>query len=282
MCVIVAKYFDDVGWVGAKNRDRSYRPKVHIKKSFRQNKERLMIWDEDTKWTEGVNEYGVAMISSASGASMDMKKDEKPKTGKDSKDGKKMRTALFEKTPKAGLDNLVENEIVGSTIVFSKDECWILESIKRKGDFQYKTRKVPKDEVMIRTNHGIMIPSMGYQSGDDRQSSEKRYEIAKDGIAKAKDSKELLAAISVTDKKDSQMGPLRTYNEKDKSFQMWTTGQIMCVPSEETLHYRPIKSEVEYNVDKLNDESHKTKFEIISSKTLLSQSFVMTFGEYII
>ena len=78
------------------------------------------------------------------------------------------------------------------------------------------------------------------------------------------------------------MGPLRTYNEKDKGFQMWTTGQIMCVPSEETLHYRPIKSEVEYNVDKLNDESHKTKFEIISSKTLLSQSFVMTFGEYII
>ena len=68
----------------------------------------------------------------------------------------------------------------------------------------------------------------------------------------------------------------------DKKNEMWTTGQIMCVPSDGTLHYRPIKSEVEYNVDKLNDESHKTKFEIISSKNLLSQSFVMTFGEYII
>jgi len=281
VCVIVAKYFDNIGWVGAKNRDRSYRPKVHIKKSFRQNKERLMIWDADTKWTEGVNQYGVAMISSAAGGFADMKKDEKP-SGKDSKDGKKMRTALFERTAKAGLDSLIENKIAGNTIVFSKDECWILESTKQDGEYKYKTRKVPKDEVMIRTNHGIMIPSMGYQSGDDRQSSEKRYEVSKDGISKAKDSKELLAAISVVDKKNSQMGPLRIYNEKDKNFQMWTTGQIMCVPSEGTLHYRPIKSEVEYNTDKLNDESHKTKFEIISSKNLLSQSYVMTFGEYII
>ena len=278
MCVIVAKYIDNIGWVGAKNRDRMYRPRIHIKKSFRKGIERLLMWDADTKWTEGVNEYGIAMIGSASGGAKTMKKDEVPDANP-SPDGKKMRTALLEKTPEKGLKSLIDNEIIGSTIIFSKDTCLILESIKRDGDFTYKTREVPKDEVMIRTNHGIMIPSMGYQSGPERESSEKRYDIVKGQIIKADNVKEILSSISTVDKKNSQLGPLRV---TDKKNEMWTTGQIMCVPSDGTLHYRPIKSEVEYNVDKLNDESHKTKFEIISSKNLLSQSFVMTFGEYII
>jgi hypothetical protein len=218
------------------------------------------------------------MIGSASGGAKTMKKDELPSTDP-SPDGKKMRTALFEKTPEKALDILIKDEIVGSTIIFSNDTCLILESIKRKGDFKYKTRQVPKDEVMIRTNHGIMIPSMGYQSGPERESSETRYNTVKDQLVTASDAKEVLSSISTTDKKNGQLGPLRV---TDKKNEMWTTGQIMCVPSDGTLHYRPIKSEVEYSVDKLNDESHKTKFEIISAKKLLSQSFVMTFGEYIL
>jgi len=277
VCVIVAKYIDGVGWVGAKNRDRMYRPKIHIKKSFRKKVERLLMWDADTKWTEGVNEYGLAMIGSASGGAKDMKKDELPSTDP-SPDGKKMRTALLEKTPDKALKSLIGDEIIGSTIVFTKDTCLILESTKQSGEYKYKTRTVPKDEVMIRTNHGIMIPSMGYQSGPDRVSSETRYNTVKDQLVKADSVKEVLSSISTVDKKNGQLGPLRV---TDKKTEMWTTGQIMCVPSDGTLHYRPIKSEVEYNVDKLNDESHKTKFEIISSKKLLSQSFVMTFGEYI-
>ena len=123
MCVIVAKYIDGVGWVGAKNRDRMYRPKIHIKKSFRKKVERLLMWDADTKWTEGVNQYGLAMIGSASGGAKDMKKDELPSTDP-SPDGKKMRTALLEKTPDKALKSLIGDEIIGSTIVFTKDTCF--------------------------------------------------------------------------------------------------------------------------------------------------------------
>ena len=79
----------------------------------------------------------------------------------------------------------------------------ILESIKRKGDFKYKTRQVPKDEVMIRTNHGIMIPSMGYQSGPERESSEARYNTVKDQLVTASDAKEVLSSISTIDKKNN-------------------------------------------------------------------------------
>ena len=74
MCVIVAKYLEGLGWVGAKNRDRTYKPTITIKKSFRNGVERLLMWDTDTKWTEGVNEYGIAMIGAASGNPKQMKK----------------------------------------------------------------------------------------------------------------------------------------------------------------------------------------------------------------
>lgn len=32
MCIIVAKYFDKVGWVGVKNRDRNYVPEISFKR----------------------------------------------------------------------------------------------------------------------------------------------------------------------------------------------------------------------------------------------------------
>ena len=49
---------------------------------------------------------------------------------------------------------------------------------------------------------------------------------------------------------------------------MWTTGQIICVAGEGSLQYRPIKSEVKFDGEKLNDTSHKTKFDIVESKKI--------------
>ena len=110
MCVIVAKYIDNIGWVGAKNRDRMYRPRIHIKKSFRKGIERLLMWDADTKWTEGVNEYGIAMIGSASGGAKTMKKDEVPDANP-SPDGKKMSDLLFQLQPSCFLLGPVEHKL---------------------------------------------------------------------------------------------------------------------------------------------------------------------------
>ena len=46
MCVIVAKYLPELGWIGVKNRDRGYYPVINIKKSFKNDIERIYIWDE--------------------------------------------------------------------------------------------------------------------------------------------------------------------------------------------------------------------------------------------
>ena len=291
MCVLVVRYLDKFGWVGAKNRDRSYTPEVLIKKSFRENIERLYIWDDGTKWTEGMNEYGLAILSVAAGTMKDMKKDEKPKFQLKSPDvvfsadGKKIRTALFKKNIKSVVGSLLENKIIGNTAVFTKDSCFLIEAIgARSGeDYVHKVREFKKNEILVRTNHGIMLPGMGYQVGDSRKSSEARYEKSKEGMLRASTPKGILDAISQTNKDDPQLGPLR--NEKKKKDKdgrpvLRTTGQIMIIPKNMSLHYRPIASEVEFDFDKLNDESHKTKFEVITSKKLLSVNEMLSFNTH--
>ena len=50
MCVIVAKYFDNVGWVGVKNRDRNYVPDLSFRKKKNKNTEVLYFWDDITQY----------------------------------------------------------------------------------------------------------------------------------------------------------------------------------------------------------------------------------------
>jgi len=288
VCVLAVRYLDKYGWVGAKNRDRTYTPKVLIKKSFRENTERLYIWDDGTKWTEGINEYGIAILSVAAGTPKDMKKDEKPDSNQSpdvifSVDGKKIRDALFKKNIKSVVNSLIESKIVGNTAVFTENSCFLIEAINIRPDedsYRHKVREFKKDEILVRTNHGIMMPKMGYQLGDSRKSSEARYEKSKEGMLKASTPKGILDAISQTNKDDPQLGPLRNDKRKKDSDGfpvLKTTGQLMIIPKNMSLHYRPIDSTVEFDFDKLNDESHKTKFEVITSKKLLSVNEVLTF-----
>jgi hypothetical protein len=63
------------------------------------------------------------------------------------------------------------------------------------------------------------------------------------------------------------MNPIRTGDTKKED--MVTTGQILLIPKEKTMHYRPIFSEVNFKYSKLNGPDAKTFFEIVSSKKLL-------------
>jgi len=55
-----------------------------------------------------------------------------------------------------------------------------------------------------------------------------------------------------------------------KKGEMVTTGQLLIVPKERTLHYRPIYSSVSFDYNRLSGPEAKTFFEIISSRKLLS------------
>ena len=92
--------------------------------------------------------------------------------------------------------------------------------------------------------------------------------IATAEIKKAKDPQALLNALGVAPEKDPQMNPIRINKGKGV---MRTTGQIMLNPLERVFTYRPTMSEVELsNYNKINAETSKTFFEIISNRELIS------------
>lgn len=291
MCIIAAKYFPEVGWVGVKNRDRNYKPTILIKQSFRDNIERLYMWDEKTKYAEGVNEFGIAILSAATAVKTDEKegaaastKEGRKKAEFYSPDGKRIRAALFENTVEKVLAKLIEVQIPGNTIIFSKDKCVLLEGTflvdKKTGkekDYIYKTKEIKKDETIVRTNHGVWLPDAGYQldSEDEhhrvaRKSSDARKEQVEKDIKNVSRYENMLDCVSSRKNKDPQLNPIRTSPTHGKTI-MVTTGQIMICPSERTLHYRPIWSHVELiDFDKINSSKSKTFFEIVSSRKLIT------------
>ena len=78
-----------------KYRDRAYIPKIKLVRELINNIEVVYIHDEDTDWSEGINEYGLALVNATLQGEADEKAKKKTKKdGKPSKDGFKVRTAL--------------------------------------------------------------------------------------------------------------------------------------------------------------------------------------------
>ena len=285
MCVIAVKYFKTVGWVGVKNRDRNYTPSVDIVQSNRKNIQRLYIDDAKTRYTEGLNETGMSIISSSLSVKTDEKEGGKLASSRDdymSPDGKTIRDALLLKDPVKAAKFLIERELSGFTFVFNKDKCYLLEAgynVKKddateNNPRQYKYKLIEVKEPTVRTNHGILIPDIGYSKlADDpyfkraRKSSEERLNISLKELLKIKDPMDMMNALAVSPNKDVFMNPIRT-GDPDKK-EMVTTGQLLLIPAERTLHYRPINCEIHFKYNKLNGVSAKTFFEVITSKKLL-------------
>jgi hypothetical protein len=286
MCCVAVKYIKGYGWVGAKNRDRNYSVTLNITRSLHKNVQRLYIDDTLTRWTEGINEFGLAVISSAFSVKDDEKDGEKAKGKKKtaivSPHGLAIRRALLMKDPKDAAKSLIEDQLPGATFVFNREKCFLIEAgfniTKKKSaesetprDFSYKLTEI-KDDYAVRTNHGITLPSLGYKVSDrkNRQSSEKRLTAIVDAI-KEKDCEspaDLLTCMSVKPHEDPFMNPIRL-GDVSKN-EMVTTGQLLLIPAEQSLHYRPIYSKVIFDYAKLNNEKNKVFFEIISDRKLLS------------
>jgi len=291
MCVIAVKYFDGIGWVGAKNRDRNYQPKIRIVQSNRKNIQRLYIDDELTRYTEGLNEYGVSILSAALSVKDDEKEGDKIVPGQRdagymSPDGKTIRDALLFKTPKEAVAHIVEKELSGCTVVFNEFDCYMVEggfTVKKKDE----TDETPREYIskvshmknsvgnyLVRTNHGVFLPQLGYQKDSEdenkarsRKSSETRLKIARKNVKACTEPTDMMDALAVTPEEDKFMNPIRI-GDTEKG-EMVTTGQLQLVPNDKTMHYRPLFSHIEVKYSKINSPEAKTFFEIISSKKLL-------------
>lgn len=275
MCIIIGKYFEELGWIGIKNRDRNYVPEISFKRIDNEGNEILYFWDNITQYCEGMNSYGISVLS----ASLMVRDDEKEisvRSSTPSKDGIKIKKSLEYTNIGDVVDSLIDQKLTGHTIIFDQDNMYILEGAWRKGQyksqgFDHVLHKLNPNDTIVRTNHGIELTWAGYQHDNSkahcmsRLSSENRKNYAELSVESSTSPFDILDNLTIDYTGDGQMNPTRTSTQYKK---MRTTSQTLIIPKNKTLYVRPIQSKLEFDFWEMNDSIHQTWVEILSNRVL--------------
>lgn len=276
MCIVIGKYFDNIGWVGVKNRDRNYIPEISFKKTSKDGMEILYFWDNITQYCEGMNAHGVGVLS-ASLMVLDDEKEIAVRSKTPSKDGIKIKKALTFGSPVAVAKSLIKQKLTGNTLIFNSDRMFLLEGCWKPGgykdkEYQYVIKEIPKDQTVVRTNHGVWIEWAGYQRNPENEnetlsriSSESRRLIAEFVAEHASTPEEIVDGLTRNFTGNGQLNALRTTQQKKK---MRTTSQTMIIPSEHTMYVRPVQSHMAFNFWELNKTNQQCWVEILSNRVL--------------
>jgi hypothetical protein len=283
MCIIVAKYFPDIGWAGAKNRDRNYTPTLDFIEDNQDGVGRMMMHDQVTGYKEGINSTGLSILNT----SLDVMDDEtevEAGTVDSSPDGKIIAQALLFTEPLDAVKLLVEKNLGGCTIVFNQDTLYLIEGTDDDGTGPYRfiVKKIDKNNTVARANHGLWIKDAGYQRNPQdeseylgRISSDARLLQAEAVVEAAKKPEDLVDGMCKVYVNDSQLNIMRTSTERKK---MRTTSQQLCVPKERTLYCRPISSHVEFDFWSLNKPDTNVWVEILGNRELWQNTKDKPFG----
>lgn len=192
MCIITSINLNNNKYL-TKNRDRAYKPTIGIIHTIIKNTEIVFLYDYDTNWCEGMNEYGIAVVNSALSVGYDeIEKKIIKKTGKKSKDGKRIIKALTLNNIDDVCNSLMkyENGVRGHTFINDKDNSYAIESTTKHNPIL----KHITDEVnfIVRTNHGFLYPNAGYQHGKDYKSSKIRKISAENVLGNIDNKNEIL------------------------------------------------------------------------------------------
>jgi len=273
MCVIIAKYFDGIGWAGAKNRDRTYIPTLDFIESESGPVDRMMMHDEITGYKEGINSRGVSILNTSLDVGNDETEVESGAT-KTSPDGAMIAQALTMPTAEAAARFLVKKQLCGCTMVFDQENMFLIEASDWDGrrPYRFRAQKIPKDQVVARTNHGVWMPTAGMQRSPrdrqktlDRISSESRLMLAQAVVESAQRPEDLVDGMCQIFVNHPQLNILRTSTDGRK---MRTTSQQLCVPKERTLYCRPVSSHMKFDFWSLNRPTTDVWVEIMSNREL--------------
>lgn len=271
MCIVVGKHFDGIGWVAVKNRDRNYIPEISFRRFNTNGLEITYFWDDITQYCEGINSAGLGIV----GSSLMVVDDEKEITKRrqtPSKDGQRIKKALQLNDPRAAAMYLIKKKLTGNTLVFNSDIMILIEGAYTNSDdtYHYRIGVMPKNQIVVRTNHGIWLPWAGYQRTrhDDaesasRVSSESRLLIARYLAERANGPMQLIDSLCQSYVEEPQLNVFRTTDDDKK---MRTTAQLLIVPKEETMYVRPVQSHMTYDFWKLNQPDTKTWVEVLSNR----------------
>lgn len=259
----------------AKNRDRVYNPTIKLVREIIDNVEVLYMYDVDTDYSEGMNEYGIGIVNTT----LQGKEDEKEikltsRLKKLNADGHKIRKALSKKDLDEIVDilDLYKRGLGGHTTVGHQKGYISIEKIKMG---RPKVVHHKPDNVVVRTNHGLSYPDQGYQHGEDRDSSISRAFYATKEARMAKEPADLLLGMRRHHDIAGYLEPYRT------NYKVWTSSQIMLnltdlemtfVIDENTkflgienklpVGYKP---KIKLNIFKLNTEYKTTKVDEIEA-----------------
>lgn len=273
MCIIVAKYFDGIGWAGAKNRDRNYTPTLDFIEDTDHDIGRMMMHDQVTGYREGINSAGLSILNT----SLDVYDDETEVEAGEvdaSPDGKIIAQALLYRDPLDAVKLLVQRHLGGCTIVFNQDDLYLIEATDDDGTapYRYKAKKIDQSETVARSNHGLWLTDAGYQRNPDdesetlgRISSESRLAQAEALVGAATKPQDLVDGMCQVYINHPQLNIMRYSTARKK---MRTTSQQLCVPRERTLYCRPVSSHMDFDFWRLNKPHTNVWVEILGNREL--------------
>lgn len=274
-CTIIgAKLGDDI--VLAKNRDRNYYPKIKIIHELINDVEVAYMLDIDTDYSEGMNEYGIGIINATLQAEADETAKEKSSEKKgnvQSEDGFKIRHALSLPTPSDVIRSIVTftgnstgrnalsgkpTALNGHTIVGTPRNIFFIENISDRPPI---IKRMKKNRVIVRTNHGEVYSKAGYQKGIDRKSSVMRKLIASKLMKKIHSPNEVLPILN---KKYEVPG---WANPRRHNYKMWTSTQIEMNLSKLELTLVIEKGTKFFGVEKRFADDYEPKIKIYTETT---------------
>jgi hypothetical protein len=262
-----------IGWAGAKNRDRTYTPVLDFIESKQDTIDRMMMHDEVTGYKEGINSQGVSILNTSLDVGNDETEVESGRT-KTSPDGQMIAEALTLPTAEAAARLLIQKQLCGCTIVFDQNDMILIEASNWDGrrPYRFRAQKIPNDQTVARTNHGIWMPTAGMQRSTkdqqqtlDRISSESRLLLAQTVAEAAQKPEDLVDGMCQVYINHPQLNIMRTSTEGRK---MRTTSQQLCVPRERTLYCRPVSSHMKFDFWSLNRPTTDVWVEIMGNRKL--------------
>lgn len=258
-CVCIAKQFDN-GMVLGKNRDRNYNPSLKIVRDMTgYGIEICYVIDNETDWSEGMNQHGIGLVNSALFVKRDEKEFDKSKKKKArSKDGVRIREVLGKTNIADAVETAVKYHggIKGHTLIGDGKTIVSIENTSRLKPI-VKIKDLTK-EPLVRTNHGLEHPEAGYQNGKDKLSSELRATSALNVLHQTDDYTKLLPAFyNHRQDKGPKFDIVRAQNK------LWTSSQLIMNLNKNEMILYLIPDAVDFiGVENKLPKNYKTKINL--------------------
>jgi len=307
-------------WFLYKVRDRNYDPEYELSIKVTKGTEILSLTDKTTTWKEGVSSNGLMIVSSALDNHTDLDDNGQTSAGQTASTAqlekhKLLQKAIASNSVKTATKMLSDGRFVGTSFIsdgttlnilevyvnnkaFDREQAKIgddeLEKLSMslqireimkgigKDDYDIQMKTETKENLVVRTNIGMLLPKAGYQKSDDDltgyNSSIARYDYTKKAIEELGPEPhpfEVLTAIKNLTKvdKDPQHNPIRPKGKPDKDgLMMYYTSTIIMLTPTGTLFVIPISSDVEEDSKLRLKKDRKTHFVLLPKSLPLFES----------